>query len=195
MTASVVFYDPDPADPTSGPVINTYYGNPRNIPDAVATAPIPDGVVIEDVRKWAVQNGQVVPAAYQVEPWEVNRERDRRVLVGKPFDLSSYGYTTPIPVAGDPTTQVNLMGLAVAVVLRVLFNDPDFLAKVAQDPTVTEYKDAANTVHQLNSMQVAMLWLIGAIYVSDIFKASWALKDQSPIPQTFADDAHWPPTS
>lgn len=193
MTVSVVFYDPNPDDPTSGPVINTYFGNPQNIPKSTSTAPIPDGVVIDDVRKWAVQNGQVVPATYQVEPWEVNRERDRRVLLGKGFDLSAYGYGAQIPVAGDPTSQMNLMGLAVGVVLRVLFNDADFLAKVAQDPTMTEFRDAANNLHQLNSTQVAMLWLLGAVYVSDVFRASWQIKDDpNGISPGFEADPRWP---
>lgn len=193
MNVKVAFYDPDPNDPTSGPIINTYFGAQRNIPENVATAPIPDGVVIEDVRKWAVQSGQIVPAPYEVEPWEVNQERDRRVLIGKLFDLSSYGYGDQIPVAGDPTSQMNLMGLAVGVVLRVLFNDADFLAKVAQDPTVTEFRDAENNVHQLNSTQVAMLWLLGAVYVSQVFRASWQIKDDpNGISTDFETDPRWP---
>jgi hypothetical protein len=191
MTVSVAFYEPDPSDPTSGPVTNTFQGDPRFIPEDVSTVPIPDNLVLTDVRMWGVQSGQLVNVPYVIDPVEVNMERDRRVALGKAFDLSTYGYSTPIPVGGDPTTQTNLLGLALAVIMRNLLRDTNFQNLLASDPTMTEYRDEVNTTHSLNSLQMAMLWSLGASYVSDVFQHSWPLKEGT-IPEDYADDANWP---
>lgn len=122
------------------------------------------------------------PAPAAPEPADVNAERDRRVRAGKTFTVT--GHPDPIPVQGDPTTQMNLMALAQAAQARMAQGDTT---------TITPYRDDANVIHDLTPPQVFELWSLGAAYVSAIYQASWALKDDpGGIPADFAEDSHWP---
>lgn len=196
MFVNLVFYDLLPDDPESGPVIspviNTYHGESSNVPDNVSTLEIPEGTVIEDVRHWGVQNGQLVSVDFSVEDSDINDERTRRVVTGKDFDLSTYGYATPVWVTGDPVGQMNLMGLAFGAVLRNLLADPAFLARVQADATIEPFRDGHNVEHQLTALQLIMLWSHGAEYVSDMFKASWPLKATPTSQSELMNSVSWP---
>lgn len=191
MTVELVFYAPEADDPNSGPVINTYTGKQDNVPDHVSTAPIPDGLTITDVRMWKVQNGELIRVPYLVDTSEVNEERTRRVVAGKDFDLSDLGHPDPVWVQGDPTSQVNLMGIALGAIMKTLLEDPDFQAKLVLTNDQEPFMDGQNKVHMLNRLQRAMLWARGSTFVSDMFKASWFLKS-GPIPQDYQEDRNWP---
>jgi hypothetical protein len=113
---------------------------------------------------------------------QVNLERDRRILAGKEFTVT--GYATPIAVSGDRTTQMNLLALATAANMRIASGDTT---------TITKYRDEKNAIHDLTPPQIAELWSLGAAFVSDVYQASWALKDNpGGIPADFKDDTHWP---
>jgi hypothetical protein len=112
----------------------------------------------------------------------VNQERERRILAGKSFTLS--GHADPVAVSGYDTTQTNLLALAIAAQARIASGD---------DTTLTPYRDEENVVHQLTPPQVFDLWSQGAEYISKIYQASWAIKDDpAGIPENIVDDPRWP---
>lgn len=154
-------------------------GTPQRYVDAypegtVLTGPRPSPEHTFDGTTWSV-NDRIVHKD------EVNAERDRRVLVGTVIDVAGYG---PVRVAGDPMTQTNLLGLVQAASLRVSQGDMT---------TITHYRDEDNVIHELVPMQIIDLWSKGSGFVSAVFQASWALKDNPEgIPLDYAEDNHWP---
>ncbi len=111
---------------------------------------------------------------------DVNIERDFRVNLGKVFVIPGVG---SISVSGDNETMRNLQALAFAASLRVAAGDV---------LTLTPYRDDTNTIFQLTPPQVIELFSYGAAYVSAVYQASWALKDNLPIAIDYHDDRHWP---
>lgn len=112
---------------------------------------------------------------------DVNRERDRRVNLGSTFTVTGYG---PVRIAGDDTTIRNLQGLAFAAQLRLGQGDTT---------TLTPFRDEDNVIHQLAPAHILDLWSQGAAYVSAVFAAAWALKDNpAGIPSDYTSDTYWP---
>lgn len=129
-----------------------------------------------------IENEGPVAPYVQPEPTnaDVTVERDRRALAGKTFTLSS---GPQVAVAGDDITTRNLQALALAAQARMAVGDD----------TATPYRDETNTIHNLTPAQVFELWSQGSAYVSAIYQASWALKDNpAGIPADFTGDHHWP---
>ncbi|MCB1511067.1 MAG: DUF4376 domain-containing protein [Hyphomicrobiaceae bacterium] len=122
---------------------------------------------------WAVES-QPYPSAE-----DVNRERDRRTLAGKTFTVTGYG---DIPVAGDATSQLNLLAL----------KDTARDLKAANvTAAVIPYRDAVNGQHQLTADQIIELVDAGKAQVQLLYSKSWALKAMDPIPRDFTDDSYW----
>lgn len=125
-------------------------------------------------------------AAYEPPPpepvaaAEVDAERDRRMVAGVTVEVSGYG---PIPLRGGAADQTILLALKDTA--------RDLIAEGVTDPVLI-FRDAQNAMHQLTPGQMAELADAGKQYVSDVYEASWALKDAAPIPLDFASDAHWP---
>lgn len=112
---------------------------------------------------------------------DVNRERNHRVNSGSTFNVIGYG---PIRISGDDTTVRNLQGLAFGAQLRLAQGDDD---------TRTAFRDEDNVIHQLRPSQVINLWSQGAAFVSAVFAAAWAIKDNpAGIPADYMDDTYWP---
>lgn len=111
---------------------------------------------------------------------DVNAERARRILGGVVVMVPDHG---AVALGGSDVDMRNLQGLAFAAQLRIA---------QGQGGTLTTFRDNDNVDHQLTQPQVLALWSAGAEYISDVFKASWALKDQDPIPADFAADQFWP---
>lgn len=133
--------------------------------------------VCDPVAKTVSDGGPAAPTSL-----DVNAERDRRVLVGREFTPA--GYSQPIAVAGDPITQTNLLALATAAQARLAAGDTT---------TLTKYRDENNNIHDLTPFQVFDLWSQGAAYVSDVYQASWEIKDDpAGISADFASDPRWP---
>lgn len=122
----------------------------------------------------------VPPAPPQPSGLDVNRERDRRVLEGKSFDVSGYG---PVRIAGDDTTVRNLQALAFAAQLRLSQGITD---------NVTPFRDEDDVIHHLGDAQLIDLWSKGSEYVSACFQAAWTLKDGESIPDDYQEDTYWP---
>ena len=113
---------------------------------------------------------------------DVNAERDRRVKAGASFNVTNH--PVPIHVAGDEVTQTNLLALATAASARIAQGDVS---------TLTPYRDETNQIHNLTPPQVFELWSHGAAFISNIYQASWSLKDDpNGIPADFAEDSYWP---
>lgn len=120
------------------------------------------------------------PVAPDLTPGGVNAERARRILGGVVVMVPDHG---AVALGGSDVDMRNLQGLAFAAQLRIA---------QGQGGTLTTFRDNDNVDHQLTQPQVLALWSAGAEYISDVFKASWALKDQDPIPADFAADQFWP---
>jgi len=137
---------------------------------------------ITEIDQTVPANGSLAEPPKTLTGDDVNAERDRRVLEGKRFTPAGYGAT--VHVSGDTKTQTNLSNLSQAAFARISQGDLGH---------ITRYRDESNVVHDLTPPQVFDLWSQGAGYVSDIYEASWAIKDDDGgIPENFEVDPRWP---
>ena len=135
-----------------------------------------DLVSQQGLRKW--KNGRVEtvdPPVPKMTADDVNRERQRRISIGKVID--------GVHVTGSDEDARNLMSLALGAQLRLASGDTE---------TMTTFRDGENVDHELSPAQLLSLWQQSAEYVSALYAASWALKAMEPIPADFASDGHWP---
>lgn len=148
----------------------------------VAHDPIPTGYTkTGDTATWDGAQVKMVATTRGPDNDDVNAERERRIQVGKTFAVTG---GLNIRVAGDDQTKTNLANLALAAQVRI-----------GQGDLVTQraYRDEDNVIHDLTPLQMLELWSLAATYVSDIYEASWSLKDDpNGIPADYADDARWP---
>lgn len=105
---------------------------------------------------------------------EINRERTRRIELGKVID--------GVYVTGRDEDARNLTNLAMGAQLRI----------AAGDTSLTTFRDGNNLDHSLTPVQVISIWQQSAAYVSALYAASWTLKATQPIPQDFTNNAYWP---
>ena len=110
---------------------------------------------------------------------DVNAERARRILEGRAFDIPGYGL---VAVEGREEDVRNLGALGTAALAQI---------GAANGTGVMQFRDADNLIHDLTWAQMFALWTASTEYVSALYAASWALKDDG-IPADFADDAYWP---
>lgn len=111
----------------------------------------------------------------------VNAERDRRIARGTTIEVSGYG---SIPLQGREKDQTNLLGLMNAAKIRIESGDVTTLRK---------FRDAENVDHMLTPPQFIELWVKGSAWISDVYEASWDLKDMDPIPADYAtNESYWP---
>jgi len=110
----------------------------------------------------------------------VNIYRDARIAGGTTVQVTGYG---AIPLQGREKDQTNLLGLVQAASLRMAGGDIT---------TLTKFRDAFNVDHMLTPPQIIDMWSKGSAWISSVYDASWALKDQTPIPLDYTDDAYWP---
>jgi hypothetical protein len=126
-----------------------------------------------------IADGAQVTDSTQSVPADVNAERERRVLHGSTFSLTS---GKVIKLQGDDTTKTNLQALAFAASLRIARGEQD---------TTTLFRDADDFVHMLTQLELIELWSKSAEFVSNMFKAAWFLKDGPGIPEDYTDDKYW----
>lgn len=110
-----------------------------------------------------------------ISPSYVNAERDRRIVAGKTFD--------GVAVTGRAEDMRNLTNLALAAQLRIASGD---------NATLTRFRDGNDVYHNLTPTQMLAIWQQGTAYASDIYAASWVIKDLVPIPLDYDDDSRWP---
>lgn len=123
-------------------------------------------------------------ASYEVAAREVkdqiNVERDRRIVAGKTFTLEE---NFEVAVTGREEDFRNLTNLALAAQLQIAQGNGS---------ATTVFRDDTDTIVTLTYDQMLELWALASTYVTDVYAASWTLKDTSPIPGDFLDDSHWP---
>lgn len=163
-----------------GVVTNVIEVDDQLVPEWAASWPEdPGGVGIGWIE--AAGGGFVAPVPDPVTNDQVNSERDRRILEGLTVTLSN---GTSVPIRGDETTKSNLQGLAVAAQIRIAEGNGSEL---------TAFRDRDNVMHDLTQAQLLELWSESMDFVSSVFGASWALKDDfDPIPPDYQDDTYWP---
>lgn len=111
---------------------------------------------------------------------DVNEERARRILAGRAFDIPGYGL---VAVEGRDEDVRNLGALGTAALAQI---------GAGNGAGVMQFRDADNVIHDLTWAQMFALWTASTEYVSALYAASWALKDDETVPADFADDAYWP---
>lgn len=121
----------------------------------------------------------VPPPPEPVTGDDVNIERDRRIVAGL-FVATTGGPT--VAVQGRDVDQMNLTNLGMMAEARIN----------AGDATPFNFRDAQNNIRSLTPAQMREVWQQSVAHVEAIYAASWALKDNPPIPQSYADDAYWP---
>jgi hypothetical protein len=115
-----------------------------------------------------------------INSFQVNNERERRIVAGKTIDVPGYGQ---IPLQGRDQDMINLQALAFAASMRIAAGDTT---------TLTPFRDASNVGHMLTPPQVLAMWSLGSTWISAVYQASWALKALDPIPVDYTNNSHWP---
>jgi hypothetical protein len=131
----------------------------------------------QEVYTEALAMGPILAAPIPGEA--VNAERDRRILQGKTFALST---GKQISLRGDNTTKKNLQALAFAASMRVSQD---------QGAVITLFRDNTDYVYELTQLEIIELWSRSAEFVSKMFQAGWFIKDAPSIPKDYADDKYW----
>jgi hypothetical protein len=130
--------------------------------------------MVDDSSGTAVLIDTPPPMAQNVLEGLVNDERASRIVRGKVFD--------GVYVTGSDTDRQNFDGLVRAAEMR--------LAGGSTAPF--DFRDGYNAMHSIPPEQMISLWQQSAAYVEALYNASWALKDNAPIPQDYWNDAYWP---
>lgn len=144
-------------------------------PEGTVEVPLKPGPYHEwDGSSW-VDMGPPPP-----NPSDVNRERERRIIEGRVFTLST---GQSIHVTGRDEDIRNLTNLALGAQVRIGQGDVE---------TITDFRDETNTVFRLTPVELLELWQLATEYVSAIYRASWVLKDNPEgIPADYTSDRHW----
>lgn len=142
--------------------------------------PLDHEVVSTEIKK---VNGEVKPIhvtkQVALTNTHVNKERARRVAKGKVFTLSD---GKQVRIEGNEETKTNLLGLALAAVMR----------KLNSDNTITHFRDADNIIHDLSPDLMFELWAKGSAHISDLYQASWSMKDAvDGVPPNYREDSKW----
>ncbi|MBD8554932.1 hypothetical protein IFT84_10390 [Rhizobium sp. CFBP 8762] len=116
-----------------------------------------------------------------VKAADVTLERDKRIAAGVRVMIGTIG---AIPVQGREKDQTNLLALK--------DNARDLVAAGIKKPVMT-FRDANDVVHLLTPAQMMELVSKGLAWVSQVYQASWIIKEMNPIPHDFASNAAlWP---
>lgn len=113
---------------------------------------------------------------------EVNEERERRIAIGCHINIANVGN---VYVTGTEKDVRNMSGLGQGALIRIM----------QSDTTTTEFRDGNNNMFILTPNEMLDLWKKSSEYISLIYQASWTIKSLSPIPQDYASDTYWPPSS
>lgn len=109
----------------------------------------------------------------------INAERERRIAQGATVSVPGVG---DVPVQGRDVDVRNLQGLGLMAMARVAAGDVE---------TVTVFRDADNTDHELTPPQILALVQGAAIAAESIIQASWAIKAMEPLPDDVTADELW----
>jgi hypothetical protein len=105
----------------------------------------------------------------------VTAEAQRRIVEGVTIN--------GLPIRGTPADLVNLLALADTA--------RDMVGGGKSTPLIP-FRDADNVVHTLTPQEMLDLANAAKQYVSEIYAASWALKDAETVPEDYADGKYWP---
>lgn len=163
----------------TGLVTNVIEADPNDIPEWASDFPeVPQGFGKGDSYVSGVWTKAPPPSP---TGYDVNKERDRRVLLGKTFQSLS---GTQVRLAGDPTTRANLSDMAQLA---------DAQIEAGNGAGTQKWRDEDNVVHDLPYTDIFDLWTQASAYVSACYQAAWTLKDDpNGIPEDYEDDIHWP---
>lgn len=150
-----------------------------NAPPPLTT---PDTIQQRQGNDWVIVPYVVAPPDTPNVPFNdrVNAERDRRIAAG--YTLNLPGKT--IAIGGSDMDQRNIQALGLAAFMRV---------STGQGATITQFRDNADVIHDLDQNEVLTLYTYAVGYVEALFHAAWVLKDDPNGPnEDFQNDANWP---
>jgi len=110
---------------------------------------------------------------------EVGAERDRRIALGCPVNLSTGKSFTMQTRPGDIQ---NIQALVTLAQVR----------QAQGDTTAITFRDAGNEDQSLTPAEMIEAGMLAFAHVDAHYKAAWTLKDTDPIPADYDADAHWP---
>lgn len=144
----------------------------------VTTDPRDGSALIEEKRAGIEAWLNVPPAPDKQEVTDHAEE-----LIEQGVTISVTGLAAPVYVQGRDKDTRNVQGLVTAATLRLSSGDTT---------TLTPFRDGNNVTHQLLPAQVVEMWQKSAAYVSAVYAASWAIKDDATISADFRSDVRWP---
>lgn len=109
---------------------------------------------------------------------DVNRERDRRIMLPKTVTLPNAGTITVDMVNGG---RENIGDLGSAAIAKTL----------ASDNATISFRDSSNVDHDLTNADIIAMGLQIMAQVSAIHVKARTIKATSPIPNDFRDDEYW----
>lgn len=170
-------------------VLNIHHHYPYMKPDQdlgfsgeANLVPFTDQEVSDQVSEWYDElwnKNMNVTTGYIPTSAEVNDEREKRIYLGCNVAVSNVG---TVFVTGRSEDIRNMTGLGQEAILRIVVGD---------NTTITKFRDGNNTIYDLLPSQMLELWQKSALYISDVYQASWALKANT-IPLDFKSNSHWP---
>ena len=118
-------------------------------------------------------------AVEPITPAQIDAERDRRLRAGQIITVTGYG---DVAIQGRQQDMVTYANLAMRAAQRVQ----------AGDTTPMQFRDRDDVIHSLTPAEMVELMNKAGEAATQIYAASWVLKDSDPIPQDYTDDTHWP---
>jgi len=111
---------------------------------------------------------------------DVEEERRRRIIAGRVFTTTG---GKEVHVTGRPVDRENLQGLAFGAQL---------LIGQGAGENKEVFRDGQNVLHELTQHEIIELWQQASTFVTNCYKAQWALKAaEGGIPADFTDDKYW----
>lgn len=132
--------------------------------------------LFEELNQIGVMDTETLPLP---NGYDVNNERDKRILRGKVFTVTGYG---EVNLEGRQQDIANLSSLGTFALGAI---------GSGQGAATTKFRDKDNVVHTLTWSQVFELYTKASAYISAVYTASWNLKD-SGIPADYTEDTYWP---
>ena len=147
-------------------------------PEGTSIAPNEDGMEIGGTFIGGVYTAPTSTTVV-VPPSAVNAERERRIQEPWIVQMPSNGAVFQVNM--DTESQRNIQGLStIGIVL-----------KTAAPMQNTMFRDYVNKVHALTPDDLISMGLQIAARIQSVYQKAWALKDNPPIPEDYADDKHW----
>lgn len=185
----LIFYDPDPNDPTSGPVLYTFNGSKDLVAGQTNYIEVADDFDLGSTIGKRVESGQIVsdvldPAYQEILRRKIDIERDRRMKAGFVFQSNQFDF--------DDASKARITGMATLAgfALGQGAQAGNYLWHGGADPFVWITSD--NSFVPMDAPTCFAFGQAAATHEITYIFAARNLKDMVPVPETYENDAWWP---